>query len=65
MEGRPFHFIAPEAEEPLLQTALLQAFSLEGEPCVKLYLYVDDAFAFKTKACPRSANPEIAIDIDM
>ena len=49
----------------MLQTALLQAFSLEGEPCVKLYLYVDDAFAFKTKACPRSANPEIAIDIDM
>lgn len=39
--------------------------SLEGEPCVKLYLYVDDNFAFKTKAIAKNSNPDISLVIDM
>jgi hypothetical protein len=41
------------------------AYSLEGEPQVKLYLYIDDNFAFKTRAYPRSSNPVINLDIDI
>ena len=46
-------------------TTLNQAYSLEGEPCIKLYIYVDEQFAFKSAAVPKSQNPEIALDIDM
>jgi len=49
-EGEPFHYVQPDLEDSILQVTLNQAFSLEGEPCVKLYLYVDDTFAFKTRA---------------
>jgi hypothetical protein len=32
---------------------------------VKLYLYIDDSFAFKTRVYPKSSNPFINLDIDM
>lgn len=63
--GQPYHYIMPEAEENNLMTTINQALSLEGEPCVKLYIYVDDNFAFKTRAHHKSANPLINLDIDM
>ena len=63
--GQPYHFIMPEADENNLMTTINQALSLEGEPCVKLYIYVDDNFAFKTRAHHKSANPLINLDIDM
>eukprot|EP00347_Sterkiella_histriomuscorum_P021806 403332703 len=63
--GQPYHYILPDAEENTLQTTINQALSLEGEPCIKLYIYVDDNFAFKTRAHHKSSNPVINLDIDI
>ncbi|CDW77156.1 UNKNOWN [Stylonychia lemnae] len=63
--GEAFHYITPEATESTLVTTLNQALSLEGEPCIKLYIYVDEHFAFKTRAHNKGSNPVINLDIDI
>lgn len=65
VRGRKFHYIDPAAEENVLVCSISQVQNLEGEPQVKLYLYIDDNFAFKTRVYPKSANPFINLDIDM
>ena len=45
--------------------SLIQATSLEGEPQVIVYVYIDSDFAYKSRVYPRSPNPVINLDIDM
>ncbi len=65
VDGKKYHYIDPTAYENKIITSLLQASSLEGDPQVIVYLYVDDEFAYKSRVYPRSANPNINLDIDM
>jgi hypothetical protein len=64
-EGQRYHYIDPLAFESKLVTSIIQAHSLEGEPQVILYIYVDREFAYKSKVYPKSSNPVINLDIDM
>ncbi len=52
-------------EENVLVCSISQIVGLEGNPQVKLYLYIDDSFAFKTRVYPKNSSPEINLDIDM
>ena len=45
--------------------SLIQATSLEGEPQLIVYVYIDSDFAYKSRVYPRSPNPVINLDIDM
>jgi len=63
--GKKYHFIDPSTTENVLVCSLNQIQNLEGEPQVKLYLYIDDSFAFKTRVFPKNSNPYINLDIDM
>ena len=64
-EGKKYHYIDPELREDRLVASLMQATSLEGEPQVIVYIYMDDIFAYKSKFYPKSANPALDLDIDM
>lgn len=46
-------------------TTLSHVEALEGEPKLKLYVYIDDSYVFKTKTYQSSANPSINLEIDM
>ena len=65
VRGRKYHFIDPSLDENVLVCSISQIAGLEGNPQVKLYLYIDDSFAFKTRVYPKNASPEINLDIDM
>lgn len=65
VKGKKYHFIDPSAKENVIITSISQAQALEGDPSVKIYLYIDDNFAFKTRAYPKNSNPFINLDIDM
>ncbi|CDW81787.1 UNKNOWN [Stylonychia lemnae] len=65
VRGKKFHYIDPSVEENVLVCSISQVQNLEGEPMVKLYLYIDDSFAFKTRVYPKSSNPFINLDIDI
>ena len=65
VRGKKYHFIDPNMDENVLVCSISQILHLEGSPQVKLYLYIDDAFAFKTRVYPQNSNPEINLDIDM
>lgn len=57
--------INPNAEESILQLSLGNIEGLEGEPKVKLYLYIDENYMYKTRTMPPSNNPNINLEIDM
>jgi hypothetical protein len=57
--------INPNTEESILQLALGHIEGMEGEPKVKLYLYIDDIYMYKTKTMQPSNNPNINYEIDM
>lgn len=63
--GQSYHLIEPAATDNRLTCSILQAMGLENEPSIKLYLYIDDEFAYKSKAYPKDHNPVINLDIDM
>lgn len=64
-DGKKYHYIDPASHESKLVLSLHQASSLEGEPQLILYVYVDEAFAYKSRVYPKSPNPLINLDIDM
>ena len=57
--------IKPGLQESLMVTTLSTVEGLEGQPKLKLYLYIDDNFIFKTKTYEASASPSIDLEIDM
>jgi hypothetical protein len=57
--------INPNAEESILQLSLGHIEGMEGEPKVKLYLYIDDNYMYKTRTLPPNNNPNINLEIDM
>ena len=65
MRGVPYHFCRPETDQNIIIASINQAQGLEGDAQLKLYLYIDDNFAFKTKSYPKGRNPYINLDIDM
>ena len=64
-QGRPYLLIQPEAEESIMITTLSHCDGLEGDPKLKLYIYIDDNFVYKTRTFPSSQKPEIQLEIDM
>ena len=46
-------------------TSLSHCQGLEGEPRLKLYMYIDDNFVYKTRTYPGSNHPNINLEIDM
>jgi hypothetical protein len=51
--------------ENKLMTSIIQASSLEGEPQIIVYVYIDKEFAYKSRVYPKSSTPVINLDIDM
>lgn len=64
-KNRQYHLINPNAEESILQLSLGNIQGLEGQPKVKLYLYIDENYMYKTRTMPPSNNPNINLEIDM
>jgi hypothetical protein len=46
-------------------TSLLQVEGLESDPKLKMYLYIDENFAYKTRTYHGSSNLPINLEIDM
>ena len=46
-------------------TTLSHVEGLEGQPKVKLYLYIDDNFVYKTKTYEANSGPSIDLEMDM
>ena len=38
---------------------------LEGEPKLKLFIYVDDSYVFKSETYKSSSSPNLDVEIDM
>jgi len=49
--------ISPNVSESILQLSLGHIEGLEGEPKIKLYLYIDDNYMYKTRTLAPSNNP--------
>ena len=63
--GKAYHLIQPLLKESIMVTTLSFAEGLEGEPKLRLYIYIDDNFIYKTKTFQGSSNPNINLEIDM
>lgn len=61
----PYHMIDPQAEESTMVVGLDKIEGLEGQPKVKVYLYLDDMLLYKTKTLPPSDNLIINTEITM
>ena len=57
--------IDPQIEEGTMIVGLDKIEGLEGQPKVKVYLYLDDMLLYKTKTLPPSDNPIINTEITM
>jgi hypothetical protein len=63
--GKPYHMIQPSLKESVLTLTMSYVEGLEGEPKLKLFIYVDDSYLFKTETYESSSSTNINIAIDM
>ncbi len=57
--------IQPSLKESVLTLTMSYVEGLEGEPKLKLFIYVDDSYLFKTETYESSSSTNINIAIDM
>ena len=57
--------VLPSAKESVMITSLLQVEGLESDPKLKMYLYIDENFVYKTRTYHGSSNLPINLEIDM
>jgi Ca2+-dependent lipid-binding protein len=63
--GKAYHLIAPENEDSTLMVTMTTVEGLEGEPKLKLYVYIDENYVYKTKTFRPDNNPAVNLGIDM
>lgn len=66
-EDQQFFYIFPDKEdqEDTLTITVCQANGLESEACIRMYLYIDDNFAAKSKIFQASSTPQLDFGIDL
>ena len=46
-------------------TTLSHVEQLEGNPRLKMYIYIDGMFVYKTRTYENSSNPVMGLEMDM
>jgi hypothetical protein len=65
VKGRHYHMVKHDCHESIMITNLDRIEGLEGNPKVKMYVYIDENFVYKTRTLPPSNEPPINLEIDM
>ena len=65
MKGKAYHQISPNAKEDKVFLSVINVFGFEQERLLVMFVYVDDAFAYKHQSETKSTDPDVKLDIEV